>query len=72
MPYTQTSFWLVTQSILTNTGMEKESIRKVMPLLKATENETLNFIHVKKEELEENPIYSFKPIEDLKLRGTEF
>ena len=34
---------------------------QVMPLLKATENETLNFI--KKEELEENSIYSFKPIE---------
>ena len=42
-----------------------------MPLLKATENETLNYFY-KKEELEENPIYSFKPIEDLKLRGTEF
>ena len=25
----------------------------------------------KKEELEENSIYSFKPIEDMKLRGTE-
>ena len=32
------------QSILPNIGMEKESIRKVMPLLKATKNETLNFI----------------------------
>ena len=40
-----------------------------MPLLKATENETLNFI--KKEEIEENSIYSFKPIENMKLRGTE-
>ena len=36
-----------------------------MPLFKATENETLNF--KKKEELEENSIYSFKPIEDVKL-----
>ena len=25
----------------------------------------------KKEELEENSIYSFKPIENMKLRGTE-
>ena len=25
----------------------------------------------KKEELEENSIYRFKPIEDMKLRGTE-
>ena len=40
-----------------------------MPLLRATANETLNFI--KKEELEENSIYSFKPIENMKLRGTE-
>ena len=38
-------------------------------LLKGTENETLNFI--KKEELEENSIYSFKPIEDVKLRSSE-
>ena len=37
-----------------------------MLLLKATENETLNFF-LKKEELEENSIYSFKPIEDVKL-----
>ena len=42
-----------------------------MPLLKATENETLNFI-LKKEELEENSIYSFKPIENMKFRGTEW
>ena len=40
-----------------------------MPLLKATENETMNFY--KKEELEENSFYSFKPIEDMKLRGTK-
>ena len=40
-----------------------------MPLLKAAENETLNFI--KKEELEENSIYSLKPIEDVKLRSSE-
>ena len=54
--------------------MEKESItgraKKVMPLLKATANETLNFIK-KKQELEENSIYSFKQIEDMKLRGTK-
>ena len=59
------------QSLLPSVGVEKESItgqaRKVMPLLKATENETLNFM--KKEELEENSIYNFKPIEDMKLRG---
>ena len=41
-----------------------------MPLLKATENETLNNFH-KKVELEENSIYSFKPIENMKLRGTK-
>ena len=40
-----------------------------MLLHKANENETLNFI---KEELEEHSIYSFKPIEDMKLRGTKF
>ena len=39
-----------------------------MPLLKATENETEFY---KKEELEENSFYSFKPIEDIKLRGTK-
>ena len=39
-----------------------------MLLLKATENETLSFI---KGVLEENSIYSFKPIEDIKLRGSE-
>ena len=42
--------------------------RKVKPLLKATENETEFY---KKEELEENSNYSFKPIEDVKLRSTE-
>ena len=41
-----------------------------MLLLKATENETLNFIK-KKQELEEDAIYSFKPIEDVKLWSTE-
>ena len=43
-----------------------------MPLLKASENETLIF--TKKEELVYNSIYSFKPIaiEDMKLRGTEY
>ena len=35
-----------------------------MPLLKAAENETEFY---KKEELEENSNYSFKPIEDVKL-----
>ena len=48
MPYTQTFLWLVMQSILPNVGVEKESItgqaRKVMPLLKTTENEMLNFM----------------------------
>ena len=42
--------------------------RKVKPLLKATKNETEFY---KKEELEENSNYSFKPIEDVKLRSTE-
>ena len=42
--------------------------RKVKPLLKATENETEFY---KKEELEENSNYSFKPIEDVKLRSTK-
>ena len=35
-----------------------------MPLLKENEN-------YKKEEFEEHSIYSFKPIEDMKLRGTK-
>ena len=38
-----------------------------MPLLQATANETL----YKKEGLEENSIYSFKQIEDMKLKGTK-
>ena len=48
-------------------GERKHTARamEVMLLLKATENETLNFI--KKQELEEDAIYSFKPIEDVKL-----
>ena len=41
---------------------------KVKLLLKATENETEFY---KKQELEENSIYSFKPIEDVRLRSTK-
>jgi len=46
-------------------GKDTTRERKVMPILKATENETLNFI--KKGELKENSIYSFKQIEDTEI-----
>ena len=49
-------------------GKHTARARKVKLLLKATENETEFY---QKEELEENSNYSFKPIEDVKLRSTE-
>ena len=49
-------------------GKHTGRARKVIPLLKTTENETLNF--VKRYESKENSIYSPKPIKaDMKLRG---
>ena len=49
-------------------GKHTARARKVKPLLKATENETEFY---QKDELEENSNYSFKPIEDVRLRNTE-
>ena len=52
--------------------MEKESILQGQGRLSCYLRQLkmkLNFI--KKEELEENSNYSFKPIEDVKLRSTE-
>ena len=49
-------------------GKHTAQIRKVKLLLKATENETEFY---KKEELEENSNYSFKPIKDVKLISTK-
>ena len=49
-------------------GKHTAQVKKVKPLLKATENETEFY---KKEELEENSNYSFKPIKDVKLISTK-
>ena len=49
-------------------GKHTAQVKKVKPLLKATENETEFY---KKEELEVNSNYSFKPIKDVKLRSTK-
>ena len=49
-------------------GKHTARAMKVKLLLKATENETEFY---KKQELEENSIYSFKPIEDVRLRSTK-
>ena len=60
------------QSIPPNVSVEKASILHGQGRLSCYSRQLkmkLNFI--KKEELEENSNYSFKPIEDVKLRSTE-
>ena len=62
------------QSILPNVGVEKESItawaRKVMLLLKATENETQNFKKRGSSKKRIQFIVLNQYIEAMKLRGT--